>query len=366
MFVMRVWYLALVLPVILAAQADNPELIFRRAVSMQAAGDYEAAVQQYRAYLKIDPNRVDAISNLGAALARLGRLEEAVTQYRLALSKQDNPAVRMNLALAHYKLGEIPAAITELDRLHKAYPDHTRVTQLLADCYFRSGEFERVIALLTPLEAKTPDDRAVAYLLGMSLISANRVKEGERIINRLFKGDTAEAHLLLGASKLRINDLHGARDELARAVQLNPKLPGLQSLYGSALREAGDDEPAMQAYRKALEDDPIDFEANLYLGANMRQEGNYDEALKYLNRALHVRPGDPGVRYQIGATMLGRGELQPALNELEKLVKEYPNFLEAHVSLATLYYRLRRKEDGDRERAIVQKLQDEARKRDAK
>jgi hypothetical protein len=42
------------------------------------------------------------------------------------------------------------------------------------------------------------------------------------------------------------------------------------------------------------------------------------------------------------------------------MVKEAPNFTEAHVTLATVYYRLRRKEDGDRERAIIAKLNAEA------
>ena len=44
---------------------------------------------------------------------------------------------------------------------------------------------------------------------------------------------------------------------------------------------------------------------------------------------------------------------------LEKVVKQSPQFLEAHVSLAQVYYRLKRKADGDRERAIVQKLKAE-------
>ena len=41
---------------------------------------------------------------------------------------------------------------------------------------------------------------------------------------------------------------------------------------------------------------------------------------------------------------------------LESIVKEVPAYIEAHVTLATVYYRLQRKPDGDRERAIVQKL----------
>jgi hypothetical protein len=52
--------------------------------------------------------------------------------------------------------------------------------------------------------------------------------------------------------------------------------------------------------------------------------------------------------------------VEDARNQLEGIVKESPNFTEAHVTLATVYYRLKRKADGDRERAIVQKLNDEA------
>jgi hypothetical protein len=48
-----------------------------------------------------------------------------------------------------------------------------------------------------------------------------------------------------------------------------------------------------------------------------------------------------------------------ACSVLESVLKQYPDFLEAHVSLAQVYYRLRRKEEGDREREIVQKLKAE-------
>jgi hypothetical protein len=41
-------------------------------------------------------------------------------------------------------------------------------------------------------------------------------------------------------------------------------------------------------------------------------------------------------------------------------VKESPQFTEAHVSLSLVYYRLKRPEDGKRERDIVQKLTAEA------
>jgi hypothetical protein len=50
------------------------------------------------------------------------------------------------------------------------------------------------------------------------------------------------------------------------------------------------------------------------------------------------------------------GNIDQACSKLEQLTGETPQFVEAHVSLATVYYRLKRKADGDRERATVLRL----------
>ena len=50
------------------------------------------------------------------------------------------------------------------------------------------------------------------------------------------------------------------------------------------------------------------------------------------------------------------GKLEEARRGLENTIQASPTFVEAHVTLATVYYRLKRKADGDRERSLVQKL----------
>ena len=81
-----------------------------------------------------------------------------------------------------------------------------------------------------------------------------------------------------------------------------------------------------------------------------------EEARSCLERALRVRPGDAAVRYQIATLDLAAGKTEGARRELEQLIREVPKFVEAHVSLATVYYRLQRKEDGEKERAIIEQL----------
>jgi predicted Zn-dependent protease len=92
------------------------------------------------------------------------------------------------------------------------------------------------------------------------------------------------------------------------------------------------------------------------MGVLLRQDEDNENALKYFQHSLVLRPGDIGVRYQIAGTELAMGQVESARRDLEVMLKESPNFTEAHVTLATAYYREKRKADGDRERAIVSKL----------
>jgi hypothetical protein len=50
------------------------------------------------------------------------------------------------------------------------------------------------------------------------------------------------------------------------------------------------------------------------------------------------------------------GEYAAATLDWEQLVKDDPQWLEPHVELASLYYKLRRPQDGAKERAIVDRI----------
>ena len=342
-----------------------------KAIQLHQAGDFEGAIREYRTFLSTSPkdkSQIIAHSNLGAALAHLGRYSEAIEEYHQALraipeGSVDSQAleVRFNLAVAHYKAGQIPDASRELGTLAKLQPDNINALTLLADCDLRMGENKKVVELLSPIEPARQDDRALSYLLGTALIRDNQIDRGQRIIDRILRdGDSAEARLLMGNIKLAMHDIKGALVDLQRAVELDSKLPSVNALYAQALLQSGSPERAAESFKRELEINPNDFDSNLYLGFLARQEDNFEDADRFLRRALEVRPGDLGARYQIGALHLSIGKIEDAQKELEEIVKEAPNFVEAHVSLARVYYREKRKQDGDRERATVNKLIAEA------
>jgi tetratricopeptide (TPR) repeat protein len=339
---------------------------FARGVALHQGGDIIGAIDAYDQALRLTPWRLDARSNLGAALVRLGRFEEAIGHYRKALETDPGQVgIRFNLGLALYKSGSVEEAAAEFRQVLERDPAQRPALLLLADCELRMGNHPRVVELLAPHEAELGDDRLFAYLYGNALLQQDEVQRGQAVIDRLFRGgESAEAHLLLGLQHMRRPDSRQAVPELQRAVELNPDLPTVHSLLGIALMNAGDRPAAMAAFRRELKTNPNDFQANLRLGLLLRDEDRLDEAADYLARAARLRPKDPDVLYGTARIQMGRNDLVGAQKTLEELVASAPGFEGGHVLLATVYYRAGRREDGDRERAIVERLKAERKQKE--
>ena len=355
-------YIHLALAACLAASrqvhSSDPEQIFSHAVELHQAGDIQGAIREYEAFLAIRPQRVDARSNLGAAYARLGRYEQAIVEYQRALAiEPGNATIRFNLSLAFYKGAHFREAAAELAQVIPAQPQNKNAVLLMADCNLRMGEYKKVVESLMPLETTESGDRTVSFLLGTALLNDGQVDKGQVYLDRILRdGDSAEARALMGSVRMEAHDYPGAIEEFRHALQVNPGLPRLYSLYGRALLAIGDRDGAIAAFKSQLETDPNDFDSNLYIGMILKQDEKYEDALSYIQRGLVVRPGDLGARYYLGSLYVSLGKTTEGESMLEQVVKEAPDFVAAHVSLATAYYRMKRKQDGDRERAIIQKL----------
>src|SRR5690348_272269 len=82
------------------AQDRSPQALVQDAIEQQRSGHFEAAVAEYRQFLKLHPDATAIHSNLGAALADLGRFGEAISEYQIALKQSPQlTGTRLNLAL---------------------------------------------------------------------------------------------------------------------------------------------------------------------------------------------------------------------------------------------------------------------------
>ena len=337
--------------------SQSPQELLKEAVTFHQQGKLEEAIRDYELFLDVYPDAPEVRSNLGAALAATGKYARAIEEYKLALMKKSEPKLHLNLALAYYKTDDFGNAIGELEKVRAAEPDNRQVQTLLADSYVHTGENKKAIDVLWPVYVGNSGDLAIDYVLGTALARDGQAELAQRVINPLMAGpDSAEKHMLLGTAKFAAHDYPGALDDFHKAVEMKPDMPEVNSYYGQALFSNGHTEESKEYFEKELAHNPNDFQSNVHVGLLLKQDQKYDDALKFLKRALAGRPGDVAVRYQIALVKMAQGKEQVALDEMEEIVSESPKFLEAHVSLSTLYYRLKRKEDGNRERQIVEKL----------
>ncbi len=355
--VVRSSLLALLLIHTAACQDADPQQLFREAAEAQQRGDDAQAVAKYQALIKLRPDSVAAHANLGAALSHLRRFDEAIAEYELALAAApDQIQIRVNLALAYYKAGRIDRAAAGFEKSHALAPEEKRITLLLADCWLQQGENRKVIALLEPLDAQNRDDLTFSYLYGTALMRDDRTERGQEVMDRILRnGDSAQARVLMASARMKMQNWKGAKADLERAIEIDPSLPGVHALLGVVLDELMDT-TASDQYRKELEVNPNDFSANFHLGVYALHDNRVDAAEARLERALATRPGDPGALLQLANVRSAQNRRDEACTILEGVIQRYPDFREAHVVLASVYYRLKRRADGDRESEIARKL----------
>ena len=357
--------LALVLCGVRASAQQEVDRLFVSAVQAQQRGDLPAAIRDYQKLLQLNPKLTDARVNLGAALSQTGLFDEAIAQYKLALAAiPENADVRRNLGLAYYKKGNLPSAIREFETLRKQRPGDVSLAVLLGDSEVRSGKGPDALAMLTPMEAANATNQDFEYVMGTALIASGKRRDGVARLQKVAEStQNADAYFLAGSTLLDLNEGEAARKDLEAALKLNPNLPRIDALVGMARDRTGEPAEAAKAFREALRLDPGDFDANLYLGAILTKQRDLEQAKGYLDHALEVNPTSTMARYEVALWKSTSGKYADAVTDLERIVKEDPSWLEPHVELATVYYRLHRPEEGAAQRAIVAKLTEEQQKK---
>ncbi|MEM9538266.1 MAG: tetratricopeptide repeat protein [Cyanobacteria bacterium P01_E01_bin.42] len=131
-----------------AVVAQNVDRLFERGNAAQEERRYEDAERIWRQLLEIEPDNDAAYNNLGLALDKQGKFEEALAAYRTALSlpnRAGNPtnahsAVHNSLGYALQQQGDFEAAIIEYQKAIALDPNYSLPQSNLK-------EAERLLAL---------------------------------------------------------------------------------------------------------------------------------------------------------------------------------------------------------------------------
>lgn len=190
----------------------------------QLGRDAEAA-KAYRQAIRLDPNFVEALGNLGALLVRMGKPEEAAEVLRKALAKRPTyHEAHHNLGIALASMGRTQEALRHYDRAIELKPDYANALNSRGQLKLSTGDLPGAIADLRAALKLLPGDRVVIDNLSEALAQMGDVESALAFTEQLLAKAPDDVELLRRRA-IQLNTLgrlEEAREAFRRLAQARP------------------------------------------------------------------------------------------------------------------------------------------------
>lgn len=332
----------------------------QRAQTALQANDSASAEKEFQAVLALDPGNPGAHAGIGVLEMARGDCRAASDELHSALTAQPSFArARALLGICQKRLGD-PSARASLETSFqklKEKPLRVEVGMELAGLYEQQGDTEAAGSLmrqLVRLDPENPDILFTAQRIYSDLADATLTKLAV-IAPRSARMQQAIAEKLINAG-----DLKGAIDHYRKALQLDPRLPGVHYELGEAILEMARSDAATQVesqkeFEASIAIDGDSAKAECELAEIALLQSAPDGALAHYQRAYRLNANE--VQAQMGlASLAMRENPKEAVAYLRMAVRSDPLNGSAHYQLARAYQRLQMNELAEKELHLSQEI----------
>jgi protein O-GlcNAc transferase len=284
---------------VIKVQPNNIHALHNLGILCYQRGDYDCAIRHIRKVLHCIPEDANANNNMGLALDGTGKHEEAVTFYRRAT--QLNPA----FSTAFYNLGN---SLRDSGKIDEAIAAYQRALQLDPQLIYAHNN----IGILFKEKGKLDD--AVSHFRKALIL----------------RPDIAETHYNLGLTMLQKGQLDEAISCYRKALQLNPGYAEVYKDLGLALQVKGDRDAAITCYRKAIELNLIRSDLYTDLGLALQEKGQINEAVNCYEEAIRLDPLCSDAHIDLGNVFVDIGRLQEAHKHYLRAIEIKPHLAIAY------------------------------------
>ncbi len=299
------------------ANADTYQAYLLRGQFLRRRGDEKAAQSDLQTAYRLGPDQADAILELADAARACGNWEEAGRLLKDGMKRfPDNAAFVKQIVSVEILTGKTSAAI-----------DHLRVGI-----------------------KRAPQAHELAILMVDLLIDQKQYAEARARIAELVKAGLKPAlpnylKARLGIAHKEYREAIGLLEEVRQDLGAGSEWQGrVHALLGYCYRQIGDHEQELQAFRRAVQDEPTWAVAGIGLGAAQLSNGRIEEALQTLE-PLRTAPGLPAdYWFLLARARLNRQLRLPAAERrwdaveeaLAKAASAAPDSIEAAIARADL------------------------------
>jgi tetratricopeptide (TPR) repeat protein len=293
----------------------------------------EEAQSQVHNLLQSEATPAPVLVSLGVLLVRAGEFGEAQSVLKQALLRDPKLlAIHLAFSRLYTALGDHPQAISSAREAVTLDPSSLEAHLSLADALINARDHSQALDQLLKVQLQFQDSAAFQYTLGIAQFGVHRYPQGIACFKKAVRRDPRSdlPHFLLGSAFLATGNLEEAEKSLKTAVALNPN----QVLYYNYL-------------------------ARVY---EQKGEAFKDAALEVTKEVLALDPKDAEARERLAKWAKDEGNLPRARSLLEEIVHDSPSDISARLLLASVYYQLNLRNEGDKQQQAAQALEAEAQK----
>ena len=336
---------------------------YQRGQEALQQNQYEEAAKEFLEILRLDPKLAEAHANLGVVYYSQGKYSEASKSFREALKlKPSLSNAEGFLGMCEARNGQIDQALPRLERAFKSVRDEALNQQIglqLIELYHARRDFNKSLGTLRSLQQTYPSNPEILYV-------AYRIHSdlGAKALSDLVKAapNSARLHQVTGELLESEGDFSRAVEQYRRALEIDPKLPGIHHALGVALLHSSQKETSRLQAQKEFE---LELSANPGAAHSEYQLGEIDwlgsqpeEALKHFTRALELQPSFVDAQIAVGKVWISQAQPAKALPFLQDAVRTDPGNEVAHYRLAQAYGKLGRSQEAREEMALFKKLRE--------
>lgn len=356
-----------------AALALDPTLVLRArfplAVALFELHRLPEARQEFEAVRRETGDHPNVLYYLGRLDLEARNFEGAIHHLRQAAAQPPFPDTAYYLGFAYFKQGDLASAEKWLNTAEQSNARDARIPYQLGLVYHKQGreeEAKKAQALSDQLRQRDDKESRLRLECAQKL-DQGLTAQARAICEQLYDPNNADKLTELGTIYGQHGELEAALRPFERAAQLAPQAPQMQynlalayyqlnrfeearapladalrrwpdlfplnALYGAVLLKLGENLPAYEALRHALQLNPQDsgtadllYTTVVGLARKSQDARRYSDSLRYLAEAAKLRPNDPEPHRRMAEiyTVTGRpAQARAEQQEAERLMKNF-------------------------------------------
>jgi len=259
-------------------------------------GNFQAAVQEFRQALDIDPVNPDARRSLAAASVSAGDFALAEITYKEAVDvRRKHWAAHYDLGFYYYRRGRNEDALRVLGKASALAPGNPWPYTLIGAIYYHTDRLDEAWVMMERSAEVAPSSAAYSNL-GTLYFAEARYADASRMYEMALERDdsrsitwgnlAAACNVVPGAGE-RASECYARALELAQEeLKLTPRNADLLAVMASYSAELGNSLRARDFLSRSVELQPDDDQVMFQVGMTHEILGDRDEALLWISRAL--------------------------------------------------------------------------------